>query len=993
MGTSSSSPREASPSGLPTQLTGFIGRGRELAELEQILGESRLVTLTGPAGSGKTRLALELVRTRRTPIGPVHWVDLAALRESGLVASAVAEAIGLREEVRPGDLAALARLLVDQSALIVLDNCEHLVEACAELADRLLRECPGLWILATSREALGVPGERAWLVPPLGLPDAEVDPTGSEAVRLFVERARDVVPAFALTPENTAHVVEICRRLDGIPLAIELAAARVKVLSPVEIRDRLDDVFRLLTSGGRTTIARHRTLRAAIDWSHDLLIDDARTLFRRLAVFRGGFDLDAAERVAPGGGLAEDQVLDLVARLVDRSLLDVREHHGASRYAFLEAVRQYATQKLEEAGEEQEVRARHAEWVLSVVDEAEPHFIRRERRLWVERLLLDLDNLRSALAWSSRHDPVLHIRLVGKLWWFWFSTRHWTEGGRWIDQALALPEANAPTRERAALLFAAGALAALQVRTSDARGLLEEAIALAREHGDERLEAYARNYLGMTYAGERRSDEAVELCSRAEAWFRAHDDLYGLRLAALLLGSAALGRGDLEAAVSWNEEGVRVARLFGQNRELAVSVQNLAAVHLVRGHLDEAEALIREAMAASLHDPSYYFIATGVSYLGEIEAARGRATEAVRLLGAGDAIRGRVGARAFPLDADRQEKALEAARASLGEDGFETAWAAGQRQDVDGLLRELAAPRTPEADTPTVARAVPDDLPDVPAAGPVTLPGAAPVALKVEALGPLVVHVDGEPVPAERWAYAKPRELLAYLLLSPSGGTRDQIGEALWPGSARSNVKNSFHVTLHHLRKALGHPEWVVTEADRYRLDPALRIAFDAEVFEDGARRVLRGSGLGNGAESVSTDGHPPAGGRPDAGRIDALRSILSLYRGELMEGELAGRWLDDHRDRLRRLQVELTLALGSALEPEHPRDAAELYHRLALREELDEEVHRRLMTAWHRTGNRAGALRHYERVADLLRSELDAEPEPETVALYERIRAGESAR
>ncbi len=974
MGSRRPSAAAPTPSRLPAELTSFIGREPDLAELRRLLGEARLLTLTGAAGSGKTRLALELASGSGVARS-VHWVELASLRDGGLAAPAVAEAMGLQGEVRSGDVAAVARLLSTGPTLLVLDNCEHLVDACAELADVVLRECPELSVLATSREALGVRGERAWLVPPLGLP-AGVDVAtiaDSEAIRLFVERARDVVPGFELTDQNAPVVAEICRRLDGIPLAIELAAARVKVLSPADIRDRLDDVFRILTSGGRTVVARHRTLRAAIDWSHDLLVDDARVLLRRLAVFRGGFGLDAAERVAAGGLLDEARVLDLVARLVDRSLLGVREHHGATRYAYLEAVRQYATQKLVESGEEADVRARHAAWVLDLVAEAEPHFIRRERSMWVDRLQLDLDNIRSALGWSREHDPTIHVRLVSRLWWFWFSTRHWTEAGRWIQGALALPEVAAPTRERAELLFAAGALAALQVRTDLARPALEEAIELAVATGDERLAAYARNYLGMTYAGEGRGAEAEALCGQAEAWFRANDDLYGLRLAALLLGSAALGRGDLEVAESWNREGVRVARRFGQNRELAVSLQNLSVVFLAGGRPDDAEPLVREAMAASRLDPSYYFIANGVAYQGEVEAARGRAAEAARLFGAAQDIRDRIGARAFPLDAGRQDAVMAGVRESLGEAAFEAARDAGRGQDAELLVRELAGEAVEAGEAIAPATGGPAGVPVAQSNGAVRPAAAGRAGLRVEALGPMVVAVDGEALSADRWVYAKPRELLAYLLLGPRGGTRDQIGEALWPGAPRSNVKNSFHVTLHHLRKALGHPEWVVTEGDRYRFDPALPYGFDVDEFEARARAILR----------------PDGEAQPGVGAVAAIRDALALYRGELLEGEPAGRWIDDHRDRLRRLQVELALALGSALEADRPGEAADLYQRLALREELDEEVHRRLMTAWHRAGNRVAALRHYERVVELLRTELDAEPEPETVALYESIRAG----
>jgi predicted ATPase/DNA-binding SARP family transcriptional activator len=960
---------------LPAELTRFIGRQRELADVRALLSRSRLVTLTGAAGSGKTRLALELVAG--LPRFAV-WVELAALREPGLIAPAVAEAAGLREEVGSGDLKAVARLLQRRSLLLVLDNCEHLVDASAELADALLRDCPELTILATSREALGVRGERAWLVPPLDVPQdgTLAEAAASEAVRLFVERAGDVVPDFTLSPENAPVIVDICRRLDGIPLAIELAAARVKVLAVSEIRDRLDDVFRLLTGGGRTAVPRHRTLRAAIDWSHDLLRPDARVLLRRFSVFRGGFTLDAAERVGAGGSIAGADVLDLLAGLVDRSLVGVRDQHGTTRYHLLEALRQYATQMLVEAGPEEErgTRERFVRWVADEVADAEPHFIQATRRIRVARLYPELDNIRSALSWTHEHDPALHVRLAGMLWWFWFSTQHWTEGGRWIEGALALDAATPPTRERAALLFAAGALSALQARGAAARAALQEAAEIAASHGDHRLEAYAQNYLGMTFAGEG-SLEALAPCRRAEAWFRENNDLYGLRLAALLQGSMALGAGNLAEAERLNLEGVRVARLFGQPRELAVALQNLAGVYITQGRLDEAETLIHEALAASRRDPSYYFAATGISYLGEIQGRRGLAVEAARLLGCAEAARDTVGARAFPIDRIRQDALLPSLRHAAGTAAFDKSWQEGRLLDPLALLGEVAARAAMEPAGGAVAQgpgapAGPVALVDDARAAPAPAAPAAVPQLRVQALGAMQIAVDGEAVAPERWVYAKPRELLTYLLLQPRGATRDQIGEALWPGAARSNVKNSFHVTLHHVRKALGRPEWIVRETDRYLLDPQLTVEFDASEFEAAARQVLR-----------------PA--VPDSDRPVALRRALELYRGDLLEGETCGRWIDDHRDGLRRLYLAVGMELGTALESTEPDRAVALYEALVAREELDEELHRRLMSIRVRTGDRVRALRHYERLVALLHDTLDAEPEPETVALYDRIRAG----
>lgn len=314
---------------LPLPLTSFIGREREIATVRGLLEQTRLLTLTGAGGSGKSRLALEVVRqvASEFPHG-VGWVELAALSNPDLVPQQVAAALGLREEGGRSRIEALLEWLRDRSLLLVLDNCEHLVDACATLADTLLRGCPGLKVLATSREALAVAGERAWLVPPLSLPAAEPasarERAEAEAVQLFVERAQAVLPTFELTDANAAAVAEICRRLDGIPLALELAAARVKVLSPEQIRDRLGDAFRLLTSGGRTALPRHRTLRAAIDWSYDLLEEPKQLLLQRLSVFSGGFTIEAAEAVCAGGPIESWEVLDLLAQLVDRSLVVMR---------------------------------------------------------------------------------------------------------------------------------------------------------------------------------------------------------------------------------------------------------------------------------------------------------------------------------------------------------------------------------------------------------------------------------------------------------------------------------------------------------------------------------------------------------------------------------------------------------------------------------------------------------------------------------------------
>lgn len=947
------------------ELTSFVGRAHELAELAPLMRTSRLVTLTGAGGSGKTRLALELARgsaglgpTRvqeggtGAPRGEVAWVELARVEEEAQVPGAVAGALGAREALARPDAASLGAFLGDRSLLLVLDNCEHVVDACAELVDGLLRSAPGLRVLATSRAALGVPGERAWLVPALSLPASDDLPAleGSEAVRLFVARAQDVAPDFSLTQANAGAVAEICRRLDGIPLALELAASRIRLLQPAQILARLHDAFHLLESPSRTAIPRHRTLRATIDWSHDLLGEEERILFRRLAVFRGGFTLDAAESVIPGDGIDPAGVLGLVTGLVDRSLVSVREHEGAARCTLLETVRQYAAERLAESGEAEAVQGRHARYFAALAIEADPHFRGPERPLWVQRILPDIDNLREALAWTRTHHPALHVRMVGALHWFWFSTRHWGEHNRWTAEALALPVASTPGRDRAALLFAAGSMASLQARPGEAIPPLWESIELAGAAGDPALEAYALNYLGMAFA-QTRSQEGLNACERARRWFEENQDLYGLRLAHLLLGTMAMTRGDLDEALRLNQEGVAIARRFGQPRELAISLQNTAMIHIVRGELDAAETLTRESLDAFRRDPSHFFVAISLDYLGEILGLQGRLAEAARLLGAGEAARRMVAANRFPMNEARLAALLPGFEEAAGAEAWARAWQAGRDLGPDRILEALP-PAVTDASGPSSA--------------PTARVQAAPPTfdLRVRALGPFAVEVDGRAIPPADWSYTKPRELLVLLLLHPEGATRHRIGEGMWPGASASQVKNSFHVTLHHLRRALGHPEWVILEGDRYRVAPPVRTWIDAGAFEAGVRAA--------GSDA------------------DRLRSALGLWRGELLDEDPVGPWITDLRDHLRRVRVEGLMALAGALEAAgDDAGASEVYRQVVLIEELHEAGHRGLMATWSRSGHRVRALRHYEELVALLRRELDTAPERETVALAEALREG----
>jgi predicted ATPase/DNA-binding SARP family transcriptional activator len=490
---------------LPRQLTSFVGRERELAELERLLGHAPLLTLTGPGGCGKTRLSLELAARRAEDFeAGVRVVELASISDPALVVDQTATALGVFTRSEGDPVEGLARQVGDQQLLLVLDNCEHLIDACAQLADRLLRECPGLRVLATSRERLRIEGEVAWRVPSLSLPESHPDVTElerSEAVRLFCLRAAEAAPGFALDAENVAHVAEICRRLDGMPLALELAAARAGALSPAQIAERLVDALSLLRAGSRAGLTRQQTLRATLVWSHDLLSEPERVLYRRLGVFAGSFGVDAVEGICAGGEVASADVLDLLVRLVDKSLVQVEPGARGHRYRLLETVRQDARERIAQAGERDPLEAAHREWYLALVEAGDRDVDPDVAPEWpAERLEPEHDNLRAALASAIRHDPPVALRLANAVWWFWLARGYFVEGLRWFEAALAAAPDETLTRARA-LVAAAGIVVRMhRVPVERLLTFTTEALDIARRAGDRHAEARAFERVGMTSA-------------------------------------------------------------------------------------------------------------------------------------------------------------------------------------------------------------------------------------------------------------------------------------------------------------------------------------------------------------------------------------------------------------------------------------------------------------------------------------------------------------
>jgi len=493
---------DSSPNNLPVQLTSFIGRQKEMAEIKGLLNAARLVTLTGSGGCGKTRLSLQAAGEALTNFTHGVWlVELAPLADPGLVPQTLIAVLNLREDNQRASLQVLADYLRAKNILLVLDNCEHVIEACAQLSEALLQACPKLKILASSREALGIAGEMPYRVQSLKTPNPEQLPSlealsEMAAVRLFLERAAIVKPDFTLTKDNAAFVAQICFRLDGIPLAIELAAARVKVLSPEQIAARLDDRFRLLTGGSRTALPRQQTLRAMIDWSYSLLSEPEKTLFRRLAVFVGGWTLEAAEQVCAGqNDILSHDILDLLTRLVDKSLVFSEESRGEIRYHRLETIRQYAREKFFETDEAEIIRNQHLAYYVKFAEIAEGHMRGRARAAWTHRLEAEQDNLRTAMEWGLARNPESALRIAASLPVFWMAGGFSAEGFRWIQQSMVeymekIGEDEQPSLRAKGL----GGLAFLYISLGDntnGKRVAEQSVELFRQSQDKSGLAYS----------------------------------------------------------------------------------------------------------------------------------------------------------------------------------------------------------------------------------------------------------------------------------------------------------------------------------------------------------------------------------------------------------------------------------------------------------------------------------------------------------------------
>jgi predicted ATPase/DNA-binding CsgD family transcriptional regulator len=705
------------PGNLPADASTFVGRRRELAEVKQLLGRSRLVTLTGVGGVGKTRLALRAAAELRRAFADGVWlVDLSRLADPGLLAQAVAEALQIRDHSSRPALAVLADHLRDRQLLLVLDNCEHMLEESAVLADTLLAAAPQVRIMATSRQGLNIRAEHIMPVPPLSLPEQGQPPpalpalTQFEAVVLFVERANAALSDFAVTETNREAVVEICRELDGIPLALELAAVRLRVLSAQELAKRLDDRFRLLTGARKAETRRHETLRALIDWSFDLCAADERLFWARTAVFAGSFDLEAAEEVCCGQGLDDEDVVQLVSQLIDKSVILKEEHSTGVRYRLLETIRQYGLERLAESGEEEWLRRRHRDHYLRVAARANQEVFGPHEVEWFSRLKVEHADLRAALTFC-RTDPDSvedGLRMATNLLYHWITSYFLGEGRSWLDSMLAV--AAPATANRAAALWTNSWLAIIQGDVPAATWMLAEARSLAADLGEQSSLGYAELFSGFVamYGGD--AATALGYYDEALARHRAIGNGHGEALTLIRKAMALSFLGDADRSIALGEECLAVCEGSGDIWHKSYALIALSIEVWRQGDTRRAAELACQSLDYTRSLDDLLGIALNLEVLAWIGASERQFERAGRLLGILRTVWRSVGS---PLSgyghlAAYREECEARTREALGE-GYQAAVERGGVLSLEAAIG-YAARRTPETAHEAAATAPPSPL-------------------------------------------------------------------------------------------------------------------------------------------------------------------------------------------------------------------------------------------------------------------------------------------
>jgi len=679
---------------LPSQLTSFVGREQEIAQLKDLLTTNRLVTLTGAGGAGKTRLVIEVASGLPDAFADGVWlVELAALADPQLVPEAVAEVLEVKEQPGKSLTETVCGYLASRHLLLVLDNAEHLLDACVQFADQALRRSTRLTILVTSREPLRLSGELTYRVPSLTVPTVNETPTpdtalGYEAVRLFLERGRLSRPTFALTAENAAAVASICARLDGIPLAIELAAPRLRSMSVEELSQRLDDRFALLTDGSRAALPRHRTLRSMIDWSYDHLSDVEQAMLRRVAVFAGGWTLSRAEDICSGDGVEATAVLELLTSVVDKSLVVAEEREGATRYRMLETVRQYALDRLQESGEQAQWQARHLASFLALAQESFDVVQGATRRHLMDEVASEHDNMRAALGWCAGAKLGEGLRLAVALSPFWsFRAHHLTEARGWYARLLEAVPKDIAVSDRARTLHSAARAATLQGDYGAAEALYRQGLAICREINERRLEAYGLTGLALLAMDRAQYAEAEPILVECVALARSVGDRPLIALGLSNLAIVAHAKGDAESAFQTFEGALAIARDIDDARLVCWILNDRGRAACKEGRVALAEKSLLESLAIAQALAAALETAEALQIFAELSLAKHAPERAAKICGATEHLREEADAP-IPLflQADYQN-AVAAARAELGDDAFTLAWREGRDMTLEDAVK------------------------------------------------------------------------------------------------------------------------------------------------------------------------------------------------------------------------------------------------------------------------------------------------------------------
>jgi non-specific serine/threonine protein kinase len=685
---------------LPAPLTSFIGREQELKEIKKLHDDNRLLTLTGAGGSGKSRLALHVAADAIDQfIGGVFIVDLAPLQEPEMVLSAIAGTLGIREIPGESLLETLKHVLIEKRMLLILDNFEQIIEG-ASIVSELLSASPYLKVLVTSREALSIYGEQVYIVPPMSTPDPKnledtADLFDYESMQLFYQRARAAKPDFIVDDTNVADIAEVCVRLDGLPLAIELAAARSNIFSPEMIRDRLNSRFAILTSGSRDVPHRLQTLRGTLDWSYDLLDREEQILLARLSVFQGGRAVDSCEAVcAPG--LSTD-ILDGLESLLNKNLLyQEQDLLGEPRFYMLETIHEYAYEKLVESGEAEKIKQRHSQYFANLAAEAEEELYGPRQGYWLDKLRVEYDNLRTAVRRSlGGADVLLGFQIIGALRYYWYSDGLIAESFKWIERALD-SKGEIPSVMRAKVYITAADLSFIQGDQGKGRLFGRKALELSQESGDELTRAWALLSLSKNFSATRdQVPDGIILAEESLELFQELNYLPGITIALNILGELSRMADNYDDAEHYYQQCLELSRQAGDQRRIAVSLANLSSIAMHHGEYRQAELLERESIEMEVELGTKYYIGLSFACLSGIVAMQGHPKQAASLLGASESVLQTLGAKLQPADQIEVDQYLVVIQEQLDEKSFENALAEGRamsfEQAISFALEERAS--------------------------------------------------------------------------------------------------------------------------------------------------------------------------------------------------------------------------------------------------------------------------------------------------------------